>query len=103
MKIEKFKGTVLVPRSSYGEGDDDEYDKEHGFPLVRFDSHRNPFLMSEMSCTNPDCNCNEIGLSFTEIDESGTPILDRIIFSFHLDLETWQEKRIQESFAAPCG
>ncbi len=96
MKIEEFKGTVLVPRSSYGEGDEDEYDKEHGFPLVRFDSHRNPFLMSEMSCTNPDCNCNEIGLSFTEIDESGTPILDKIIFSFHLDLETWQEKRIQE-------
>lgn len=95
MKIEEFKGTVLVPRSSYGEGDEDEYNKEHGFPLVRFDSYRHPFLMTEMSCTNPECNCNEIALSFTEIDESGIPILDPITFSFSLDLETWQEKRIQ--------
>jgi hypothetical protein len=95
MKIEEFKGTVLISRSSHGGGDEDEYDEAHGFPLVRFDSHRNPFLVTEMSCSNPECNCNEIALSFTEIDEMGIPIVDPITFSFHLDLETWQEKRIK--------
>jgi len=96
MKLEKFKGTVLVPRSAYSEGGEDEYEKKRGFPLVRFDSHRNPFLVTELSCNNPECNCNEIALDFMEIDESGVPISNRIIFSFFLDLETWQEKRTQE-------
>jgi hypothetical protein len=93
MKIEEFKGTVYVPRSFPGGEAEDEYDEKKGFPLVRFDSYRHPFLMTEMSCTNPECNCNEIGLSFTEIDQSGIPILDRITFSFYLDLKTWQENR----------
>jgi len=97
MKIEDYKGTVLVPRPSLLGGDEMEYEEEQGFPLVRFDSYRrHPFLMSEMSCTNPECNCNEIALTFTEIDESGIPILEPITFSFNLDLDTWQEKRIQE-------
>lgn len=96
MKIEKFKGTILVSRPSPVEGGEDEYEEKTGFPIVRFDSHRNPFLWTEMCCSNPDCNCNEFCFSFTEINESGIPEPDRIRFSFYLDLETWQEKRIPE-------
>lgn len=95
MKIEEYKGTVLVPRPSPGGVDKDEYDEAHGFPLVKFDAYRHPFLMAEMSCSNPECNCNEIALSFTEIDEMGIPILDPIKFSFHLDLEIWRENIIK--------
>jgi len=96
MTIEKFKGTVRVPRSSPGEGAEDEYDERKGLPLVRFDSYRNPFVMLERSCTNPGCNCNEVSLSFTEIENSGKPIPDPTWFSFCLDLNTWKEKRIPE-------
>ena len=42
--------------------------------LVRFSSHRRPFLVSDHYCDNPDCGCTDVFLKFTEIGEDGKPL-----------------------------
>jgi hypothetical protein len=60
-------------------------------PLVRFESYKNPFLMRKESCRNPECNCNEVALEFSEFDENGAPLTNPIQFFFRLNIETWKE------------
>jgi len=87
MKIETFEGIVHVHKT------DHEFHDKEKVPLVRFDSHRHPFLMLEQYCGNPDCDCNEAILGFTEIDETESPIANPMRFRIYLDLRTWQENR----------
>lgn len=90
MKIETYRGIVRIQRKS---GRSAKFHDARNMPLVRFESHKNPFLMLEQYCNNPGCDCCEVGLEFSEIDESGAPLLNRIQFYFHLNLKTWKENR----------
>ncbi len=56
----------------------------------------NPFLLLKQSCNNPECDCNEISLEFSELDETGASLANKIQFYFRLNLETWKENRKPE-------
>lgn len=88
MKIETYRGIVRIQRKS---GRSAKFHDARNMPLVRFESHKNPFLMIEQYCDNPGCDCREVGFEFSEIEESGAPLMNRIQFYFHLNLETWKE------------
>ncbi len=90
MKIETYSGIVRIQRKS---GRSAKFHDARNMPLVRFESHKNPFLMIEQYCDNPECDCCEVGLEFSEIDESDAPLVNRIQFYFYLNLETWKENR----------
>jgi len=60
--------------------------------LVRFSSHRRPFLVSDHYCDNPDCGCTDVFLKFTEIGEDGKPLAAPLSFRMRVDLETWEEQ-----------
>jgi uncharacterized protein YchJ len=59
--------------------------------VVRLSSHPRPFLVKETYCNNPDCSCNEVFLSFTEVSDTGRSLRNPLSFSVRVDLETWQE------------
>jgi len=95
----KLKTIVRVPQppSQVLVGDSDKLSEGEGIPFAIFNSHENPFLMTESCCNNPECDCNEIHLDFTEVDkDSKYPVSNPITFSLSLDLGTWQEKRIRQ-------
>lgn len=94
MKIETFKKPVRIHTTSF-EGKEKSYVKK-GIPLVRFESYKNPFLMREKYCMNPECDCNITILNFMEINEKGIPINKPIYFTIFLDLKTWQENQKSE-------
>lgn len=89
MKIENFGRKVKV--STLSPGIVIEEGEEKRYPVVRFHSYPHPFVMSQVICKNPECDCKDITLGFTEIDETGIPLAKPFTFSFSLDLETWQE------------
>ncbi|HUT93114.1 MAG TPA: SEC-C metal-binding domain-containing protein [Thermoguttaceae bacterium] len=60
--------------------------------LVRFSSHRRPFLVSDDYCDNPDCECTDVFLKFTELGEDGKPLAAPLSFRMRVDLETWEEQ-----------
>ena len=92
IKIEKLKKTVQVS-NHHPDVDMEEVVEVKNLPLVRFTSHERPFFMFESHCQNPDCDCNETILAFTEIDETIVPIANPITFDISLDHFTWQENR----------
>ncbi|MCU0286476.1 MAG: hypothetical protein MUF15_08750 [Acidobacteria bacterium] len=89
MKIENFGKKIKTIPLAPGTTLEEEY--EEGEPIVRFDFYTNPFVMSQVICNNPGCECKDITLGFTEIDESGIPLKRPFTFSLSLDLDTWQE------------
>jgi len=95
MNVEKYDGIVRIHKTSPNGKISDKFDDKKDVPLVRFDSHKRPFLMLTTYCDNPECDCSDVTLSFTEIDEPGCPPISKpIYFSLRLDVRTWQEKRI---------
>src|SRR5574341_137221 len=92
MKIETYKGTIRIQSKSSDRRSEKFHDAKN-MPLVRFESHKKPFLMIEQYCSNPECDCNDVGLEFSEIDETGAPLVNRIQLYFYLDLKTWEEER----------
>ncbi len=60
--------------------------------IVRFSSHPRHFVIEETYCDNPDCSCNEVSLSFTEIDSPNEPGSKPLSFRIRVDLDTWQER-----------
>lgn len=94
VKIGTISGTIRFynpDRKGYG-----EFYEAKDSPLVKFDSHGNPFLMVESCCRNPECDCNEVALEFIETDESVSPLADPMRFCIYLNIRTWQENRRQE-------
>ena len=59
--------------------------------VVRFASHPRPFLVKDAYCDNPECSCNEVFLTFTEISDAGELLPDPLSFGVRVDLDTWQE------------
>ncbi len=59
--------------------------------VVRFSSHPRPFLISDDYCENPDCECIDVFLKFTEVDEKGSRLAAPLAFGMRVDLETWEE------------
>jgi uncharacterized protein YchJ len=91
IKIETYKGIVRVHRPSIDGGTGDEFELVKDHPMVRFPSHGLSFLMMEIYCRGPECDCNEVSLYFMEMEETGDPIANPITFSIRLNLNTWQE------------
>jgi hypothetical protein len=60
--------------------------------VVRFSSHPRPFLVKDSYCSNADCTCNEVFLTFKEISDSGEQLPDPLSFAASVHLDTWQEK-----------
>jgi len=90
MKIETYNGIVSIVDAVSGSRSKKPFNLKN-MPLVRFGSYKNPFLLLQKCCSNPDCNCNELDLEFLEFDEKKAYLTNRIHFSFRLSLETWKE------------
>jgi hypothetical protein len=64
--------------------------------VVRFSSHPRPFLVEDTYCNNPDCCCNAVCLTFTELSDIGRSLKTPLSFSARVDLESWQEREPPE-------
>jgi hypothetical protein len=90
MKIETYKGIVSITDEAQG-ARSRNFEAIKNMPLVRFKSHKNPFLMLKQFCNNLECDCNNATLEFTEIDETGASLPGQIQFYFILNLQNWTE------------
>jgi len=59
--------------------------------VVQFEGHLRPFRLRQYHCNNPDCDCNDATLEFTEAEKNGSGIRNPISFRFRLNLEKWQK------------
>jgi len=59
--------------------------------VVRFSSHSRPFLVRDSYCSNPDCDCNAVQLTFTEVNASTDASTAPLSFRIHVELDTWLE------------
>src|SRR5574341_498667 len=95
MKIETYNGIVRAVDAASGIRSNKSFNLKN-IPLVRFESYKNPFLMLEQSCSNPECDCNEVSLEFLELNEANASLTNQIHFNFRLNLETWKENEKPE-------
>lgn len=59
--------------------------------VVRFSSHPRPFWVRDSYCDNPNCRCRKVCLNFMEVNDTGQPQKKPLMFSIHVDVDTWQE------------
>lgn len=59
--------------------------------VVRFSAHPRPFRVRDGYCNNPDCDCNAVLLTFTEVSDSTAALIAPLSFSIHVDLDAWLE------------
>lgn len=59
---------------------------------VRFSDHPRPFRVRELYCSNPECDCFEVILTFEEISEGAKRLTSPIEFSVCMDLDDWTER-----------
>lgn len=64
--------------------------------VVRFPTHPRPFLVKDTYCGNPDCTCNEVFLTFTEVADSDRSLRDPVSFAIRVNLESWHESEPPE-------
>jgi len=64
--------------------------------VVRFPTHPRPFLVKDAYCDNPDCTCNAVFLTFTEVAESDCSLRNPLSFTVRVDLESWREREPPE-------
>jgi hypothetical protein len=50
-------------------------------------------LVEDSYCNNPDCHCNSVVLSFTELEDPKRELKNPLAFSVCVDLESWEELR----------
>jgi hypothetical protein len=55
-----------------------------------FACHKNPFLVFENYCDNPECECNNVVLAFVETSPQFKPIPGAMEFTINLSLKDWQ-------------
>jgi hypothetical protein len=70
--------------------------------VVRFSSHPRPFVVRDTYCSNPDCDCNAVQLTFTEVNTSTDASIAPLSFMIHVELDTWLElkpSRLPQSVA----
>jgi hypothetical protein len=66
-----------------------EHDKNDVIKGI-FTCHKNPFLVFESYCDDPECACNEVILEFVETSPQLEPITDAMGFAIKLSLKDWQ-------------
>ena len=64
--------------------------------VVRFSSHPRPFLVEETFWHNPDCCCNAVFLTVTEVSDTGRSLTRPLPFRIRVDLERWQAREPPE-------
>lgn len=60
--------------------------------VVWFTDHQRPFLVTEDYCSNPECTCNEVGLSLQEVSDCGKAVPQPLSLRLRVDLATWEER-----------
>ena len=59
--------------------------------VVWFSDHPRPFLVRDEYCSDPECTCNEIGLTLQEISDCGKVVPQPLSLRLRVDLVTWEE------------
>ncbi|TRZ88658.1 MAG: hypothetical protein D4R88_07365, partial [Methanosarcinales archaeon] len=90
MKIETYNGSVSIVDIVSGNRSNKPFNLKN-MQLVRFGSYKNPFIILKQSCSNPDCNCNEVNLEFLEFDETKSCLTNHVHFLFRLNIKNWKE------------